>query len=123
MNRQQTVTVEGEREFKFKAGTSVGLKIEQDVPVTGSMGFEFSVKGTLDQNPKEIGFFDSVPNSPNNATFNGSWSNYPYFKSGSVVFTSMRTWSRHRRATAASRRPRCLPAIRNLASPVSTSRA
>ena len=42
------------------------------------------------QNPKEIGFFDPVPKSPNNAVFNGSWSNYPYFQSGTIVFTSIR---------------------------------
>lgn len=42
------------------------------------------------QNPKEIGYFDSVPKSPNNAVFNGSWSNYPYFRSGTIVFTSIR---------------------------------
>jgi choice-of-anchor B domain-containing protein len=42
------------------------------------------------KNPKEIGFLDSVPNSPNSPTFAGSWSNYPFFKSGTIVFTSMR---------------------------------
>ncbi|MGH7445874.1 MAG: choice-of-anchor B family protein, partial [Longimicrobiales bacterium] len=41
------------------------------------------------QSPKEIGFFDSVPNSPNSANFIGSWSNYPYFDSGTIVFTSI----------------------------------
>jgi choice-of-anchor B domain-containing protein len=40
-------------------------------------------------NPVEIGFFDSVPNSENAPGFSGSWSNYPYFPSGTVVFTSM----------------------------------
>ncbi len=42
------------------------------------------------QNPREIGYFDSVPNSPNAPTFIGSWSNYPYFESGTIVFTSIR---------------------------------
>lgn len=41
-------------------------------------------------NPVEIGFFDSVPNSENTPGFSGSWSNYPFFPSGTVVFTSMR---------------------------------
>ncbi len=40
--------------------------------------------------PREIGHFDSVPNSPNSPTFIGSWSNYPYFESGTIVFTSIR---------------------------------
>ena len=41
--------------------------------------------------PVEVGFFDTVPygdNSP--GTGGGSWSNYPYFKSGIVVVTSSR---------------------------------
>jgi choice-of-anchor B domain-containing protein len=42
------------------------------------------------KNPKEVGFLDSVPNSPNEPSFNGSWSNYPFFKSGNIVFVSGR---------------------------------
>ena len=41
-------------------------------------------------NPREIGYFDSVPNSENVPGFNGSWSNYPYFRSGTIIFTSIR---------------------------------
>jgi choice-of-anchor B domain-containing protein len=41
------------------------------------------------ENPEEIGFFDTVPDSPNTITFGGSWSNYPYFASGIIVVTSM----------------------------------
>ena len=40
-------------------------------------------------NPREIGFFDSVPTGNNEAGFTGSWSNYPYFRSGAIIFTSM----------------------------------
>jgi choice-of-anchor B domain-containing protein len=40
--------------------------------------------------PREIGFFDSVPNSENTPGFFGSWSNYPYFRSGAIIFTSIR---------------------------------
>jgi len=42
-------------------------------------------------NPVEVGYFDTVPygeNSP--GTGGGSWSNYPYFKSGIVIVTSSR---------------------------------
>jgi choice-of-anchor B domain-containing protein len=38
--------------------------------------------------PVEVGFFDTVPYSTNTPGFGGSWSNYPYFKSGIVVVTS-----------------------------------
>ena len=41
-------------------------------------------------NPVEVGFFDTVPFGDNAAGFDGSWSNYPYFKSGNVIVTSGR---------------------------------
>lgn len=41
-------------------------------------------------NPVEVGYFDTVPLGENAAGFAGSWSNYPYFKSGVVAVTSMR---------------------------------
>ncbi|HEU4699371.1 MAG TPA: choice-of-anchor B family protein [Gemmatimonadales bacterium] len=40
------------------------------------------------KNPQEVGFFDTVPVGPNEPGFGGSWSNYPFFKSGTVVMTS-----------------------------------
>ena len=40
--------------------------------------------------PKEVGFFDTVPVGENVPGFAGSWSNYPYFKSGTILVTSMR---------------------------------
>jgi choice-of-anchor B domain-containing protein len=41
-------------------------------------------------NPREVGYFDTVPFGRDAAGFAGSWSNYPYFKSGVVGVTSMR---------------------------------
>jgi choice-of-anchor B domain-containing protein len=40
--------------------------------------------------PKPIGFFDTVPVGEDSPEFGGSWSNYPFFKSGVVAVTSMR---------------------------------
>ena len=40
------------------------------------------------ENPVEIGYFDTVPYGDNSAGMGGSWSNYPYFKSGVVIVTS-----------------------------------
>jgi choice-of-anchor B domain-containing protein len=40
--------------------------------------------------PVEVGYFDTVPSSPNKPGFAGSWSNYPYFASGTIVVTSIR---------------------------------
>lgn len=44
--------------------------------------------------PREIGYFDSAPLNDDgpghSAAQSGAWSNYPFFKSGIVVFTSVR---------------------------------
>ncbi|HEX5725385.1 MAG TPA: choice-of-anchor B family protein [Longimicrobiaceae bacterium] len=37
---------------------------------------------------REVGFFDTVAGRPNTPGFGGSWSNYPFFRSGNVVVTS-----------------------------------
>ena len=39
------------------------------------------------ENPRPVGFFDTVPGE-DSPSMNGSWSNYPFFKSGIVVVTS-----------------------------------
>lgn len=40
------------------------------------------------ENPIEIGNFDTVPFGTDEAGFGGSWSNYPYFKSGIIAVSS-----------------------------------
>jgi choice-of-anchor B domain-containing protein len=39
--------------------------------------------------PVEVGYFDTVPYGENTPGFGGSWGSYPYFKSGTIVTTSM----------------------------------
>ncbi len=39
-------------------------------------------------NPVPVGFFDTVPYGEDTPGFGGSWSNYPFFKSGVVLVTS-----------------------------------
>jgi choice-of-anchor B domain-containing protein len=39
--------------------------------------------------PKEVGHFDTVPWGDNGPGFGGTWSNYPFFESGTIVMTSM----------------------------------
>ncbi len=41
-------------------------------------------------NPVEVGFFDTVPWGDNGPRFDGSWSNYPFFESGTIAVTSIR---------------------------------
>ncbi len=40
-------------------------------------------------NPVEVGYFDTVPWSANDPGFAGSWSNYPFFKSGTIIVSSV----------------------------------
>ena len=40
------------------------------------------------ENPELVGFFDTVPWSPDAPGFDGSWSNYPFFESGIIVVNS-----------------------------------
>ena len=42
------------------------------------------------ENPVEVGYFDTTPDGLNEANFDGTWSSYPYFKSGMIVVTSRR---------------------------------
>jgi choice-of-anchor B domain-containing protein len=41
------------------------------------------------KNPKEVGFLDTTPGAPNDASFAGSWNNYPFFKNGAIGIVSM----------------------------------
>ena len=41
-------------------------------------------------NPVEVGWFDTVPQGEDAPGFAGSWSNYPFFDSGTILVTSMR---------------------------------
>ena len=39
-------------------------------------------------NPREVGYFDTVPYGDNEPGFGGSWSNFPFFASGVIAVTS-----------------------------------
>jgi choice-of-anchor B domain-containing protein len=41
-------------------------------------------------NPRETGYLDTVPYGENKPGYAGTWSNYPFFKSGTIVVTSGR---------------------------------
>jgi choice-of-anchor B domain-containing protein len=42
------------------------------------------------ENPVPSGYFDTEPFGENKPGFDGTWSNYPYFKSGIILVTSMK---------------------------------
>ena len=39
-------------------------------------------------NPKEVAYFDTAPYDENVRGFVGSWSNYPFFKSGTIIVSA-----------------------------------
>ncbi|MDT8437259.1 MAG: choice-of-anchor B family protein, partial [Gemmatimonadota bacterium] len=41
------------------------------------------------ENPVEVGWFDTHPQGENDPSMGGSWSNYPYFESGTIVVTDV----------------------------------
>ena len=41
-------------------------------------------------NPVEVGYFDTTPNGKNVAGFDGTWSSFPYFDSGTILVNSRR---------------------------------
>ncbi|MEL6741611.1 MAG: choice-of-anchor B family protein, partial [Planctomycetota bacterium] len=60
-------------EFVFQANYRSGLRV-------------FNAADPL--NPVEVAFFDSFPNS-NSSQFNGAWSSYPFFDSGTVIMSDI----------------------------------
>ena len=42
------------------------------------------------EEPREVGFFDTVPFGEDKAGFAGAWSVYPYFKSGMIIVSSIK---------------------------------
>ena len=41
------------------------------------------------RNPREVGYLDTHPGDDGKPSFAGAWSVYPYFKSGTIVVTSI----------------------------------
>lgn len=41
------------------------------------------------ENPVEVGYFDTMPVGENTPGFSGSWSNYPFFESGTIAVSSI----------------------------------
>jgi choice-of-anchor B domain-containing protein len=42
------------------------------------------------EDPREVGYFDTVPYGGDRPVFDGSWSTFPYFDSGTIVITGGR---------------------------------
>ena len=75
--------------------TDHNLFIKDDRVYMSNYGSGLRVVDISDrENPQEVAFFDSAPVGDNeagtSAMASGAWSNYPFFESGLVVFTSVR---------------------------------
>ena len=40
-------------------------------------------------NPREVGFFDVAPDDDNGPGFSGTWNNYPFFRNGAILVSSI----------------------------------
>ncbi len=61
------------RDFVFQSNYCAGLQVMKIEP-------DFSLT--------RVGYYDNAPDC-DTTIFSGSWSNYPYFASGNVIFTSI----------------------------------
>jgi choice-of-anchor B domain-containing protein len=71
------------------------LFVKGDLMYQSNYGRGLRVLDTSDRAaPREIAFFDSAPANDNgrghSSAQSGAWSNYPFFESGVVIFTSVR---------------------------------
>ena len=71
------------------------LTIDHNLYIRGDLMYQSNYESGLrilsvadPENPVQVGFFDTVPDSEG-IEFNGSWSNYPFFQSGTIPVTSM----------------------------------
>ena len=69
--------------------------IDHNLYIVGDFAFETNYTAGLRildisdvLNPVEVAYFDTYPAS-NGATFNGAWSNYPFFESGNVIVSNI----------------------------------
>lgn len=79
-----------------KEFTSENLSSDHNLYIDGDLMYQSNYMSGLrildisDRvNPVEVGFFDTYPIGTDKPGFIGSWSNYPYFPSGTIVITSI----------------------------------
>jgi len=71
--------------------------IDHNLYIKGDFAYEANYTSGLrildisdPENPEEVGYFDTVPYGGDRPVFDGSWSTYPYFDSGTIVITGGR---------------------------------
>ena len=74
----------------------VEAAIDHNLYIVGDLMYQSNYKSGLRildisdrENPREVAFFKTFPGDDAGVGFDGSWSNYPYFKSGTIVVSSI----------------------------------
>ena len=77
--------------------TSENLATDHNLYIQGDVMYQANYKSGLRifdisdrANPTMIGFFDTYPGSEDSPGFDGAWSSFPYFESGTIVVSSLR---------------------------------
>ena len=74
----------------------VEAAIDHNLYIVGDLMYQANYKSGLRildisdrENPREVAFFKTFPGDDAGVGFDGAWSNYPYFKSGAIVVSSI----------------------------------
>ena len=76
--------------FGVEAASDHNLFIKGDLMYQANYRSGLRVLSVRDPlNPKEVAYFDTAPFHPNGRGFNGAWNVYPFFKSGTIIVSSI----------------------------------
>ena len=80
----------------LKEHMGVESAIDHNLYIKGNLMYQANYRSGLrilnvsdPNNPREVAFFDTAPYGSNGPGFNGAWSVFPYFRSGSIVVSSI----------------------------------
>ena len=80
----------------IKEHMGVEAAIDHNLYIKGNLMYQANYRSGLrilnvsdPSNPKEVAFFDTAPHGNNGPGFNGAWSVFPYFKSGTIIVNSI----------------------------------
>lgn len=80
----------------LKEHMGVESAIDHNLYIKGNLMYQANYRSGLrilnvsdPANPKEVAFFDTAPYGNNGPGFNGAWSVFPYFRSGTIIVNSI----------------------------------
>ncbi len=80
----------------IKEHMGVEASIDHNLYIKGNLMYQANYRSGLrilnvsdPANPREVAFFDTAPYGDNGPGFNGAWSVFPYFKSGTIIVNSI----------------------------------